>query len=123
MFCYGSNTLIVFFINLKWKISIHAMGVTGPTTALIFINPLFFIFGLLSPLVMWSRVTLKKHTLGQVLGGSILGYIITAIQLYYLLNLMDFNLSIDIYLILLVIAGLSLVSLILSFIIYLKQNN
>lgn len=63
MFCYGSNTLIVFFINLKWKISVHSMGVAGPTTVLMFINPWFFILGLLGPLVMWSRVTLKSTLL------------------------------------------------------------
>lgn len=36
MFCYGTNTLAICAINLKWKISVHAMGVAGPATALIF---------------------------------------------------------------------------------------
>jgi len=123
MFCYGSNTLIVFFINLKWKISVHAMGITGPTTALLFISPWFFIFGLLSPLVMWSRLTLKKHTNGQVLAGTILGYLLTFIQLYYLTSLMNFNMNVDFYLILLSITGLSLISLVLSVVYYLKPSN
>ena len=123
MFCYGSNTLIVFFINLKWKISVHAMGITGPVTALMFINPWFFILGLLGPLVMWSRITLKKHTLGQVLAGLTLGYLITAIQLYYLINLMHFHLNVDLYLILLIITGLSLPPLVLSLKSYLNDKN
>jgi hypothetical protein len=37
MFIYFSNTLIILFINLSWKISIHAMGVAGPTVALVYL--------------------------------------------------------------------------------------
>ena len=36
MFCYGTNTLMIYLISLKWKISVHSMGVAGPTTALVF---------------------------------------------------------------------------------------
>ena len=61
MFCYFSNTLVIFFINLRWKISIHSMGVAGPTVALIFsFGYLGAISGLLIPLVMWSRVHLEE---------------------------------------------------------------
>ncbi|MDR2967316.1 MAG: phosphatase PAP2 family protein [Methanobacteriaceae archaeon] len=123
MFCYGSNTLIVFFINLKWKISIHSMGVTGPTIALLFINPWFFILGLIGPLVMWSRLVLKKHTVSQVLVGSLLGYLLTAIQLYFLTKLMHFNVNVEFYLILLIITGLTLPSLLLSLKSYLDNNH
>lgn len=91
MFCYGTNTLIVFFINLKWKISVHAMGVTGPTTALMFFNPLGFLMGFLTPLVMWSRVILNKHSPNQVLAGAVLGYILTFTQFYLLLNILHYN--------------------------------
>ena len=117
MFCYGSNTLIVFFINLKWKISVHAMGVTGPTTTLMFFTPWGFLLGLLAPLVMWSRITLKKHTINQLLAGAILGYISTFIQIYYLLKIANFNLNIDITLTTCLIFGLILLSLISSLII------
>ena len=33
MFIYFSNTVIILFINFSWKISIHAMGVAGPTVS------------------------------------------------------------------------------------------
>jgi len=108
MFCYGTNTLIVFLINLKWKISVHSMGVAGPTTFLMFFNPLCFLLGLIGPLIMWSRVTLKKHTIPQVLAGSICGYILTFIQIYYLTKLMHFVIDIDMFLIIWTILGLSL---------------
>lgn len=83
MFCYFSNTLIVYFINKYWKISIHSMGVAGPTTALIFaFGPMGSILGLILPLVMWSRVYLKKHTMTQVIAGAILGFLLTTTQLF-----------------------------------------
>ena len=85
MFCYFSNTLIVFFINLYWKISIHAMGVAGPTTVLIYVfGPVGAIFALIIPVVMWSRVYLKRHTVFQVIMGTLLGFIATATQIYVL---------------------------------------
>lgn len=87
MFCYFSNTLIIFFINLYWKISIHAMGVAGPTTALIYVfGPIGAIFGVIIPVVMWSRVYLKRHTIGQVITGALLGFILTILQIQYLIN-------------------------------------
>jgi membrane-associated phospholipid phosphatase len=87
MFCYFSNTLILFFINLYWKISIHSMGVAGPAVALIYVFGLSgLIFSLIIPLVMWSRLYLKKHTLFQVILGALLGLILTALQIHYLIR-------------------------------------
>ena len=83
MFCYFSNTLIVYFINKYWKISVHSMGVAGPTTALIFaFGPVGSIPGLILPWVMWSRVYLKKHTMTQVIAGAVLGFLLTTTQLF-----------------------------------------
>lgn len=96
MFCYFSNTLIVFFINLFWKISIHSMGVAGPTTALIYtFGYIGSILGLIIPIVMWSRVYLKRHTIPQVIMGATLGFILTAIQIY-ILYLYIYNVKLDI---------------------------
>ena len=86
MFCYFSNTLIIFFINLYWKISIHTMGVAGPIVALIYVlGPLGLLFALIIPLVMWSRLYLKRHTLLQVTMGALLGLILTTLQINYLM--------------------------------------
>jgi membrane-associated phospholipid phosphatase len=85
MFIYFTNTLTILFINMSWKISIHAMGVAGPTAALTYVFGFpGIIFGLIIPLVMWSRVELGKHTVLQVFVGALLGLIITAVQLYYI---------------------------------------
>lgn len=87
MFCYFSNTLIVLIINLFWKISIHSMGVAVPTTALIYVfGPIGSIFALIIPVVMWSRVYLRRHTVFQVIMGALLGFILTILQIHYLIN-------------------------------------
>jgi len=84
MFCYFSNTLAVFFINLYWKISIHSLGVAGPVAALVYVFGLYGLpFILIIPLVMWSRLYLKEHTLTQVIIGAILGFSFTSLQLYF----------------------------------------
>ena len=87
LFCYGTNTLAIYLISLKWKISVHAMGVAGPTTALIFsIGTAGGLLGLLMLPVAWSRLYLKKHTPGQVVYGGLLGYVLTSIQFTLILN-------------------------------------
>jgi membrane-associated phospholipid phosphatase len=87
MFCYLTNTIVVLLFSLYWKISIHAMGIAGPATAIIY---LFgwpgLIFSLLVPLVIWSRLYLKRHTPAQLIIGTILGYFLTAIQIYILIG-------------------------------------
>lgn len=88
MLIYGTNTLLILIINFYWKISIHAMGIAGPTAAFIFtFGPVGIIVGLIIPLVMWSRLKLKKHTPSQVIAGSLLGLLSTWIQLSYLVPL------------------------------------
>ena len=57
MFGYFVGTLFLFFINLYWKISIHTMGIAGPTTVLVFVFGYWgALLGLLLPPVIWSRV-------------------------------------------------------------------
>jgi hypothetical protein len=87
MFCYGTNTLIVTIISKFWKISIHAMGVMGPTVAMIFAFGLpGAIYGIILPIVMWSRSYLNKHTMGQLFAGAAGGFILTAVQIYLILK-------------------------------------
>jgi membrane-associated phospholipid phosphatase len=87
MICYLINTVIVLLFSLYWKISIHAMGIAGPATAIIY---LFgwpgLIFSLLVPLVIWSRLYLKRHTPAQLITGTVLGYLLTSIQIYHLIG-------------------------------------
>ncbi|MGA7074959.1 MAG: PAP2 family protein [Halobacteriota archaeon] len=86
MFGYFAGTLFLFFVNLRWKISIHTMGIAGPTTVLVFVFGYWgALLGLLLPPVIWSRVYLKKHTVAQALAGAVVGFLLTAFALWLLL--------------------------------------
>ncbi len=64
MFCYATNTLAVLAITRRWKISIHAVGISGPLAAcqMAFGAAVYPWWGLL-PLVAVSRVYLGRHTM------------------------------------------------------------
>lgn len=69
---------VMAVITLVWQISVHAMSITGAMVAA------FALFGplwaaLLLPLVVLvgaARLELKRHTLSQVVAGSVLGLMI-----------------------------------------------
>ncbi|MCX8056366.1 MAG: hypothetical protein N3F03_01995 [Ignavibacteria bacterium] len=74
------STIGVFFINRKIKISIHTISAAGTSAFLLFLDPIFSIITLLiTILIMWSRVTLKVHTLKEVFYGLIYGICVTLI--------------------------------------------
>ena len=94
LLCYSINTFIVMLITRKWKISIHTTGLSGPVCALIILlGPVGAIFGLLYPLIIWARVTLKKHTMSQAICGGIFGFIFTAVEMFMFIYLLNLNVS------------------------------
>lgn len=87
MFCYFGNSLIMMLITFRWKISIHASGITGPATVLIYYLGLRWLpFLLLVVPVGWARIRLGAHTLGQVSAGAVLTIATTWLQLELILN-------------------------------------
>lgn len=62
-----------YLIRSRWKISGHAAAAVSALTALSLIDPIFLPIGVIVPLVVWSRLKLKAHTPGQVIGGLALG--------------------------------------------------
>ena len=57
-----------------WKISIHCAVAAGSVTILALVyGPFVFAGYLLVGLLGWSRVTVRDHTILQVVGGSVLG--------------------------------------------------
>lgn len=83
--CYISNTVITIFINRYWKISAHAMGAAGPFAALVFLFGLSAIYFLIViVLIGWARIKLKCHTFGQVAAGTILAFVSTYVQVYFI---------------------------------------
>lgn len=88
MLCYIVNTFIVLIITFWWKVSIHALAISGPIVALhFFFGNIIIPFYLLIILVGYSRVILKRHTVAQVYVGSFIGVFSTAIQMYFYLKL------------------------------------
>jgi hypothetical protein len=62
---------IITAITLVWKISLHAAGISAIVTALIvFLGLPAVVLVLFIPAVFWARLTLKKHTIWQLLAGS-----------------------------------------------------
>ena len=71
---YAVASLVVGYITRYWKISTHALGISASMVALTYVyhqQPLPFL--VLIPIVGWSRVYLKAHTVAQVLAGIALG--------------------------------------------------
>lgn len=82
---YGSViiTLIAWIVSFKWKISGHALAISGLTTAVWVLYILFpyimpiwlpFILLILTGLLCSIRVYLGRHTLAQVSGGTLVGF-------------------------------------------------
>lgn len=87
MFCYVTNTLIVALITRYWKISIHAIGISGPLVALNFhFGWIMVPFYTMILAVGSARVILGKHTIPQVVIGGIFGLLSTALQLHFLFS-------------------------------------
>jgi membrane-associated phospholipid phosphatase len=80
MAALAASSLVVGVITMYWKISTHAVGITAPLVASLYLfgrEPLpFFI---LIPIVGWARVYLKAHTVSQVIAGTALGALSTVI--------------------------------------------
>lgn len=95
------NTLVLLLINTRWKISIHMTSLAGFVGVLLFtaltvwrdlppdaeaaltlatVGPLV----LLVPLLMWARVRVEAHTVGQVVAGAAFGLVVPQVQLWWI---------------------------------------
>ncbi|WP_250030917.1 phosphoesterase PA-phosphatase [Paractinoplanes maris] len=74
----GITGLVVFaLVTAYWKMSIHAGVAAGTVAVLIAVYGPVALLGVpLVPLVGWSRLVLKAHTLGQVVAGTLVGAVI-----------------------------------------------
>lgn len=74
--------LITMLITLWWKISIHAGTLGAAATILtIFYGAVMLPAFALLILVSWSRVVLRRHTVAQVIGGSLLSIVLASLIL------------------------------------------
>lgn len=73
---YIISTILIYFINLYWKISIHLVGSSGAIFILYYLLNLPIYYMLIPAIIGWARLYLKKHTPAQVLGGYVFGLVI-----------------------------------------------
>jgi membrane-associated phospholipid phosphatase len=71
---YFATSLVITEINRYWKVSAHTMGASIPLGITLFFGSSYsLLFLLILGLVFWARLTLKVHTLMQVIVGALLG--------------------------------------------------
>ena len=95
------NTALILLINTRWKISLHMTSLAGFVGVLLFtaltvwrdlpggveaaltaatVAPLVP----LVPLLMWARVRVGAHTVGQVVAGAAFGLVVPQLQLWWI---------------------------------------
>lgn len=81
---------ILSLVTLFWKISFHGAAISAAATTTVLVAGSYaWPVVLLVPLVGWARVRLKRHTLRQVIYGSLLGMLIALIFVHsFLLDLL-----------------------------------
>jgi membrane-associated phospholipid phosphatase len=67
------QAVVTLAITLRWKVSVHCTAAAGTATVVWFLMgmPLPLLVGV--PLIAWSRVRLRRHTLAQTIAGTLLG--------------------------------------------------
>lgn len=72
------STLIFSFINTRIKASIHVATISALIFALsILYSNVFLLLLILIPLIIWSRVRIKRHTMQEALVGGATGIVVT----------------------------------------------
>ena len=79
--------LALIIVSPFWKVSGHAMTLGGATVSSAMLFGVWSIpFVIAAPLVCWSRVYLKDHTLSQVLAGFVTGLVVFGSACALILN-------------------------------------
>ncbi|MDO8513765.1 MAG: phosphatase PAP2 family protein [bacterium] len=81
-----SELVIIIFVTVFWKISLHTMAFSSVVTLLAYLyNPYALILYFFLIPVGWSRIHRKRHSLLQVIAGSLVG-LITALGVFTLFH-------------------------------------
>ena len=83
---YVTVTGVVTAISLFWKISVHAAGIAGPVTAMMWVfGPWLGFLHILSLATVIVRYRLKAHSLPQLVAGVIVSIVVTSFVYWILL--------------------------------------
>ncbi len=87
-FVAGLSVVVIFMcINLSWKISVHTAFIAASVTVLVILYGwIAAVTVLLIPLMSWTRIELKQHSLAQVATGALLAALIV-VKVFYLFDL------------------------------------
>lgn len=79
---YSVNGFVSLLISLKYKISIHLVGITGPATYFYFLGYWIdaIILYLIAFITAYSRFYLRRHTIPQLIMGVMVGITFTYIS-------------------------------------------
>jgi membrane-associated phospholipid phosphatase len=78
--------LLFFLLTLYWKVSMHTAAISiFSVLALSFLGTAALSLTIFVPLVAWSRVRLRRHTVAQTIGGVVLGVsaVLMPLMLYW----------------------------------------
>lgn len=79
-----AQSVTYFFITLRWKVSIHSAVAAGlAVLASAVAGGTVWALVLAVPLVAWSRVILRRHTLAQTVVGAAIGSLFLAFALLF----------------------------------------
>lgn len=76
------NGIVFIALTMMWKLSMHAAALSASVLiATLLINPLYALFFLLVPVVIWARLVRKRHSLGQGVVAIIIVLVVTFITI------------------------------------------
>lgn len=90
MVAYAINTGVMSLITLFWKISIHAAGVTGPMTFLVYALgwQWSFLYLLMIP-VGGIKLLMREHTISQLAAGAVISAALSWLQIIFILPVLN----------------------------------
>jgi membrane-associated phospholipid phosphatase len=67
------QSVAIFGITLRWKISVHSATAAAAATLMWFLTGALLPLLVGVPVIAWSRVRLRRHTVAQTVAGALLG--------------------------------------------------
>ena len=87
MACVAVQGTIALLITMRWKISLHAMGLWASFAIVIALYGSSGWWAVVpAGMASWARLVLRVHSVSQILVGSIVGAGVTVLIFFYLLN-------------------------------------
>jgi membrane-associated phospholipid phosphatase len=80
-----SGGLVATVVNHFWKLSVHASVAAGSMVVLVLVfGPVLLATFVVVAAIGWSRVRLRDHTALQVVTGTVIGAVVTALVFGFL---------------------------------------